>query len=134
VTITLPQALPAASGWQLYDWLDRAKQTAAAVAGSAIQVDFGQLDITELWLIDRAVIQCDSLADTKLRLYTTNVAPMNLLSGSDSDAATGNFDEAEYPRGLLVRPGDSLVAVWTGATTGAKGTIRLQAQIWRRPA
>jgi hypothetical protein len=97
-----------------------------------MQVQFRDLDVSELWLIDRAIIQCDSTVDTKLRLYASTAAAASLLSGSDSEAASGNFDEAEYPQGLLLRPSQSLLAVWTGASSGAKGTIRLQARVFRK--
>jgi hypothetical protein len=120
MTVDLPRSVAAASSWQLSDWLDPVK-TSQPAAGGTMQIEFRQLDVTEMWLIDRAVIQCNSAADTGLRLYVYPVGPLTMLSGSD----TGNFDEAEYPEGLLVRPGQQLVAVWLGATTGAVGTLRL---------
>jgi hypothetical protein len=131
MTVPVPYSLPTSSQWQLMDWTDPVL-TSAAAAGGTMQVQFRDLDVNELWLIDRAVIQCDSTTDTKLRLYAATAAPANLLSGSDSEAVTGNFDEAEYPRGLLLRPSQCLLAVWTGASTGARGTIRLQAQVFRK--
>jgi hypothetical protein len=131
MTVVLPTSVSAAGGWQLADWTDPVR-TSGAAAGGTMQVEFPQLDVEELWLIDRAVIQCTSTTDTKLRLYASNAGAPGLLSGSDSDASTGNFDEAEYPQGLLLRPGQLLLAVWTGASDGARGTIRLQARVYRR--
>lgn len=131
MTVVLPTSVSAAGSWQLSDWTDPVLTSAAAAAGT-MQVEFPQLDVEELWLIDRAIIQCTSSTDTKLRLYAGVAVAPNLLSGSDSDASTGNFDEAEYPQGLLLRPGQLLLAVWTGASDGARGTIRLQARVYRR--
>lgn len=131
MTVALPQSVSAASSWQLSDWTDPVL-TSPPAAGGTTQVEFRQLDVSELWLIDRAIIQCDSTTDTKLRLYASSAVVPNLLSGSDSDASTGNFDEAEYPSGLLLRPTQWLLAVWTGASDGARATIRLQARVYRR--
>jgi hypothetical protein len=131
MSVPLSFTLPTSSQWQLMDWTDPVKKSPAAVGGT-MQVQFDDLGFDELWLIERAVIQCDSTTDTKLRLYASSATPENLLSGSDSDASVGNFDEAEYPRGLLLRPSRSLLAVWTGASAGSHGTIRLQAQVFRK--
>lgn len=126
--VTLPQPInQAAAGWQLVDFLRHTVRTEPA-AGSQAAVDLGQLDPDELWLVDRAVVSCDSTTKTSLRLYETTPDPLRLLSGSD----LGNFDEADYPTGLQVAPSTSLVAVWSNASDGARGVLRLQGRVMRR--
>lgn len=124
--VAVPTALPSASGWQFYDWTE-VQGSAAAVDGVAV-VELDQLDPGEMWLIDRAVIVCDSDTDTAARLYVDGVDPSRIRSGS----AWGNFDEAEYPSGLLLRPSSRLVARWDGCSAGATAALTLQARVYRR--
>jgi hypothetical protein len=127
VTIPLPYSVPTASQWQLVDWVEPIFDSSAATGGLAtITVD--QLASDQMWLIDRAVVSCTSAAKTAARLYVNGVVARGLRSGS----TVGNFDEAEYPSGLLVRPGSQLIARWTGCTDGAIATLALQARLFRR--
>jgi hypothetical protein len=125
--VNLPTYDAPASSWQLADFLRLTLRTEPAADGTAT-VDAGQLDDSELWLIDHAVIQCGSATQTTLRLYESFADPLRLLSGSDR----GNFDEADYPGGLQLAPSASLVAVWSGATAGARGVLSIQGRIMRR--
>lgn len=117
----------AASAWSLVDWQLPAWQSDPA-AGGVATLRGDQLANDELWLIDRAIIDCSSVFVTSLRLYEDAPDPSRLLDGSDR----GNFDVAEYPSGLVVRPSSVLVAQWTGASDGAVGTLRLQVRQMRR--
>lgn len=126
----LPTSTTAPIGqWTLQDWGAPAATSSKAGADGIARAQFEALDVDVQWLVDRAVVTCNSGAITTLRLYDTEVLPGRLLSGS----AAGNFDEAEYPSGLLIRPQSALVAVWTGCDPGAVGTIRLQTRVMRKP-
>jgi hypothetical protein len=127
VTIPLPQPLPTAAGWQFMGWRRFTARTPAAAGGTA-SVALDQLGTDELWLIDRAVSTCTSAASSSVRHYDTSAAPSRLLSGSNS----GNYDEAEYPAGLLLESGSQLLTVWTGATDGAVGTVNVQVRRYQR--
>lgn len=100
--------------------------TSPAAAGGTATATFPQLG-QEAWLIDRAIASCTSSTETALRLYEGNPSPGFLLSGT----ARGNFDEADYPAGVLISPGTQLLAVWTLASDGAVGTLRLQVRVLR---
>jgi hypothetical protein len=126
LVLPIPSGSPI-SQWAVTDWGTPNAVTPPAAAGRAL-VNFGTLDTGTQWLVDRAVIVCDSTTDTALRLYADEVSTRNLLSGSDR----GNFDEAEYPSGLLIRGGSALLAVWTGCSAGAVATIRLQTRVMRQ--
>lgn len=117
-----------ASQWTLTEWLPIARASAPAGADGVALVDFGQLPDDVQWLIDRAVVSCTSTTPTAVRFYDSSRTPTQLLSGS----ASGNFDEADYPPGLLVRPSTTLLAVWTGASVGAVAHCRLQVRQFRR--
>lgn len=127
MTVPAPYSLPSTSSWQLMDWLDQSTLSAPA-AGGAITITLPALDSDTQWLVTRAVIGCTSTASTGFRLYVDGPANANLRSGSNS----GNYDEADYPQGLLIRPGRALVAAWTGCTDGAIAVLNLQAQILKR--
>jgi len=119
--VTLPTPLPATSGWQLVDFLNLQLRSDPAAGGLAV-LDAGQLDGGEMWLLDHMVVSCDSVSRTTLRLYESAPDPLRILDGS----STGNFDVADWPAGLQLRPSTSLVAVWTGATDGARGVLSVQ--------
>lgn len=127
MTIPLPSSIATASQWQLVDWTDPQLQSQPAV-GSVATIEVPQLASDEMWLVDRAVIVCDSSTATTMRLYRDAISPRNIRSGSSH----GNFDEADYPGGLLVRPTSRLVAQWVGASAGAIATLTLQARVLRR--
>lgn len=127
MTVILPDALPSASGWRLYDYARAQLQTPAAVGGIA-QLEAAQLAGDEMWLIDHAVIYCTSSTPTAARLYASSVAPTALLDGT----ASGGFDVADWPAGLQLGPSSSLIAQWAGASDGAIGTLSIQYRRLRR--
>jgi hypothetical protein len=107
----LPVALPSASSWTLIDYVSVQRRSAPAAGGFA-QLEFDQLDQTEMWLIDHAVVKCDSTTPTDLRWYAGAVADWNA--------------------GLQIQPASSLVVRWSGASAGAIGVVTLQARVMRR--
>ncbi|MBN9327979.1 hypothetical protein [Cellulomonas sp. 73-145] len=116
-----------AAGWTLVDFIELNAVTAAA-AGGVATAQFAQLDTSELWLVDHAVVSCTSSTATSVRWYRDSVDPRRLLDGSNS----GNFDVADWPQSLQVQPGASLLVQWSGASAGAIGTCTLQARRLRR--
>lgn len=126
--LTLPrQVVGSAGGWRLADYVSITGSSDPAADGVAL-VELPQLDPNELWLIDHAVVACDSLSATSVRWYADGVDPLRLLDGS----AVGNFDVADWPTGLQLRPSSSLLVLWTGASDGAIGTVTVQARSLRR--
>jgi hypothetical protein len=126
VSLLLPAQQPVASGWQFSDFLRFALVTDPAPAGlfyGSVSVVSRPLDSDELWLIDHMVCSTTASAATTLRLYErAQEAPRYFLDGSDR----GNFDVADYAAGLQVPPGGQLLAVWSGASAGAVGTLSVQ--------
>lgn len=127
MTVILPQSIAASTSWTLVEYATLQQQSAPA-AGGTCQVQFAQLDSNERWIIDHAVSYCDSATPTTLRLYEGNVSPLALLDGSNA----GGFDVADWPGGLAIRPAMFLIAQWTGAADGSRGTMTLQARILRK--
>ncbi len=128
MTVILPTPVAsAASSWQLADWRELQLHTDPAAGGTAT-LETGQVPDTELWLIDRMVAACDSTEPTQLRVYVNYVTALGVRDGS----SRGNFDVTEYPQGLLVRGGTTLIAQWTGASDGAVGVLTVQARVYRR--
>lgn len=127
MTVEIPIPIPSASGWVLRDYVSLQLRSAAAAGGST-QVEFNQLDGTEMWVIDHAVVVCNSSTPTTVRWYAGAVADLAMLDGSSA----GNFDVADWPAGLVIQPTSSLIVVWSGASAGAVGTVTLQARVLRR--
>lgn len=122
------QAVFTASQWALADYVTLQKRSTPAAADGLCTIVLDQLDDNELWLIDHAVVSCTSSVFTTLRFYAAAVTDLNLLDGSSS----GNFDVADWPNGLQLQPTSSLIVQWSGASTGAVGTLTLQARSLRR--
>lgn len=122
----LPVYQGSAQGWALSDYKPDVILTSGLAGQDGIAVATGpQVDQGTMWAIQHAVCSSTSSSDTSLRLYdSASVSVSALLSVSNS----GNFDEAEWPSGpgLLLPQSRQLVAVWSGCSTGAVGTIRLQ--------
>lgn len=127
MSVVLPGSLPTASGWQLIDFRTLRAQSEPA-AGGVATVNLPQVAGDEMWLIDHAVIACDSPDATTFRLYESAPLDIYLLDGSRA----GNFDVADWPAGLRVEPSQTLVARWDGATDGARGIITVQYRLLRR--
>jgi hypothetical protein len=127
MTVVLPQqtVAPAAS-WAFHDFLNLQPVTQPAAGGRA---EFGlpQLGPDDLWLLEHMVAYCDSTTPTRLRLYNGAADPLRLLDGT----AKGNFDVADWT-GLQLPPFGALVAVWSGASDGARGVLTIQGRHWRR--
>jgi hypothetical protein len=127
MTFTLPTPVGSASGWQLTDYRQLSYTTGPA-AGGTTTAYADQLDVDVMWLVDRAVVFSTSTNPSAVRLYNGSAGAGRLLSGSNS----GNYDEADYPNGLLVPAGGQLLAVWTLADDGAVGTLNLQVRELRQ--
>lgn len=120
MAVILPTSEAPAAAWQLVDFINVPLRSDAAAGGRAV-VFAGQLDPgTELWLIDHMVCQTDSTTKTTLRLYDGYEDPLRIIDGT----ANGNFNVADWPAGLQVTT--ELVAVWVGASNGARGVLTLQ--------
>ena len=127
--VILPQAVAGtAAGWVLTDFANPPQLISAPAAGGTCRVALPTLDLTARWSIDHAVVACTSTTTTSVRWYADVVDAAHLLDGSGS----GNFDVADWPAGLQLAPGSTLLVVWTGAEDGAIGTLTLQGRIYRR--
>lgn len=127
MSLILPTQVGTASSWALIDYASRSVRSDPAVGGLAT-IDLGQIGDTEMWLIDHAVVACNSATPTELRWYRSTVADQSLLDGT----GTGNFDVGDWPNGLQLHPSESLIAQWTGAADGAVGIVAVQFRLLRR--
>jgi hypothetical protein len=126
--IPVPAAVPATSGWAVADWIDRPFNSPAAGADGLATLVLPPVPDTDRWQLTHAVVSCTSTTTTQLRLYLDGVSVAGLRDGTSS----GNFNVADWPLGLWVPPGRSLVAQWFGCSAGAVGTLALQATVLRR--
>lgn len=121
---------PRSSAWVFYDWLELQQTATVAISGQAL-IELPALELDELWLVDHMVAGAIGASlDAVMMLYDGFPSLQNLRDGTES----GRFDVADWPNGLLVRPGRSLVAHWTGATPGDTVGITLQVRQFRRGA
>jgi hypothetical protein len=127
MTVPLPYQLPVTSGWALADWLDRTYNGVADATGVAL-ISLPQLPDNERWQLTHMVAGCNSAGTTSMRLYLDTVANGALRDGTRN----GNFDVADWPMGLMVPPATSLLARWTGCSSGDAVFLTVQANILRR--
>ena len=128
MTIPVPSALPSTSSWAVADWLDRSWTSDPAGADGVALITLPALGDSERWQLTHMVVGCTSSAATRARLYLDSTSNGTLRDGSN----VGNFDVADWPMGLWIPPGRSLLARWTGCTPGAVATLAVQATILRR--
>jgi hypothetical protein len=128
VTVPLPTTLPVVSGWQLVDWLDRSWTSPAAGSDGVALITLPERPDNERWQLTHVVVGCTSSTATQMRLYLDSVSNAGLRDGT----STGNFDVADWAMGLWIPPGRTLLARWSGCSTGAVGTLNLQATVYRR--
>jgi hypothetical protein len=127
MSLPLPYALPVTSAWQLVDWLDRTYNAAADASGVGL-ITLPQIPDNERWQLTHMGAGCATTVAPQMRLYLDQVANGSLRDGT----STGAFDVADWPMGLMVPPGVSLLARWTGCNPGDKVFLTLQANILRR--
>jgi hypothetical protein len=102
--------------------------TTPAAAGGLATVELAQVPHDERWLLDRAVVQCDSTTPTVAFLYLNDIEDRGVLDGT----RVGNFDVADNTQPILLDGGGVLKVQWQGASNGAKGTARLQLRILKQ--
>lgn len=124
----LPVSTASARDWQLVDFQQRALVSEPAAAG-VCRVQHGPVPQDELWLVDRMVVSTDSTTATTASLYVDAIDPARMIDGSQS----GNFDVADLAAAIQLAGGTILLCEWTRATAGARGTLRLQYQLLRKP-
>ena len=127
----LPKSVTTAAEWQLIDFQQRALVSEPAAAAGTCRAQHGPVPQDELWLVDRMVVSTDSTLSTNstASLYIDAVDPARMIDGSRS----GNFDVADLAAAIQLPGGTILICEWEGVSTGARGTLRLQYQLLRKP-
>lgn len=128
MTVPLPQALPTSSGWQVVDRIDETYSSQPAGTNGLATITLPQLDTATRWELTHMVAACTSSSKSGMRLYFDTVGPAGFRDGSDS----GNFDVADWARGLFIPEGRTLIAQWSGCSAGAVATLTLQADVSKR--
>ena len=106
----------------------RVRGEQAADGAGVITLRLGAPPLRSWWLIGRLVVRTNAGAATEARVY---VGDVNATNEEDSTPA-GNSDVSEYPRGLYVAGGATLIVVWTGAAPGDVGYASAQVAEMRR--
>jgi hypothetical protein len=84
----------------------------------------------EIWMVERAVVKCNSTTATAAFFYVNDVDDRNYLDGT----RVGNFDVCDNASPLMLRGGDRFLCQWSGASAGAIGWARLQLRILKQAA
>lgn len=104
------------------DILQEAVSAIADATGTAVG-RIGPFRGFERWYIRGLTTQSDSTDEVELRVYRGGVSDSNLVASSYS----GKLDTAGGSA-IRLSPGEELVAQWTGATVGAKCTLRVEGE------
>lgn len=115
------------SPWFVHDFRQVYVKSQAAAGGLAT-TQLEQVPERELWIVQRAVVQCTSATKTEARLYLDSIDASRILDGTRA----GNFDVADEASGIQIPGGSILLCQWSGAADGAIGTMRAQLMILRR--
>lgn len=122
----LPVSSSPASQWQLSDYSSEFLSSDPAAGGLAT-VEFDQVPDSELWMLERASVFCDSETPTTFAFYLDQVDPARVLDYTNS----GNSDVADESQPIQIPAGSILIGQWAGASAGAVGTVRVQYTILR---
>ena len=105
---------------------------AASGVGATIYVVMDPVGADDLWEITRFTVSCTSSTPTTAAHYVGaalgDATAANLLEGTSN----GNLDFADEAAGVQLEGSRSLLTVWTGASSGAIGTVRIQYKLYRR--
>lgn len=110
------------------DYQSKFKTTAPGTASGILTATFDPVPPGLFWLIGRMTIVTTSITPTACAVYDGASTPQNLVDGSSS----GNLDTADENSPILVESNNTLTVVWTGASVGAVGTVRVQYQLVQR--
>lgn len=124
----LPQPLPVSSQWAASDYGTGQDTTGPANVGGTCSVELLTVPADELWLLERVVVSCTSSQASACTLYLDYVDPGRAIDFTPA----GNGDVADSAPPVQLQSGTTLLAVWTGCSAGAKGTIRGQWVVLRR--
>ena len=127
--MNLPQSSGSATQWALLEFRQKRASSTPAADGTC-QLDFGQVEPDELWLVQRVVVSNTSSTPTICYLYETEVSDGRVLDGT----RVGNFNVADNNSPIQVQGGETLVVRWLGASAGAVGTARVQLMVLKREA
>lgn len=92
----------------------------AAAGRCSVRVRLGA-GVGVLALLDRVTVSCDSTNRTQCSLYEDDESAGALLDVTEN----GNKDVADNTQPVTVSA-DSILVVWTGASDGSIGTVRIQ--------
>lgn len=132
--VALPATPSAADqGWQ-FAGLYRPSATCIIGADGTGTAAFPSLDAGNRWQISRATISCGGTNDPQpsLDFYVVTGGHSATEGVLVSGTTCGLFDEVDYAGadGLVVLPGEQLLAVWAGATTGEGAVATVQYELW----
>jgi len=94
-------------------------------AAGRAQLSVGPSRAFETWEVSRVAVQTSGAIKPAVRLYWYSEVTTSFIDGTRS----GNADVGEYSPPLHVTPGQSILAVWTGGSVGAIGSITFDGSV-----
>jgi hypothetical protein len=126
--VYLPQATAVASRWQVWDYAKKVVRSNLPAAGGKCSAQLPAVPGDELWFVDRIRVMSDSTTPTIAYCYSgTPDVDDNVEDGT----LTGNFDVADNASPMALLPTEQLTVVWTGASNGTIGRLRVQITVMR---
>lgn len=80
------------------------------------------------WLLERITVSTTSTTGTRALVYAGAPSAGNFVDGTER----GDLDTADEASPILIESSLSLLVIWTGASPGAVGTVRIQYQLVTR--
>lgn len=129
----LPVAIQRSAGvvLQEIDYPVQDAQAKADATGTAT-VTYGQVDPTEIWRVERIVVQHNSTKQLAVTVYVGAGTPSTIQGRDWTPLPPGVVGVAEYPRYLTVPGGAGLTVQATGANAGDVITVSTQYALVQR--
>jgi len=104
------------------------KLTKPAGANGLMSTIFDPVPPGCFWLVERITVSTTSSTTTRAMVYAGDPGAGNFVDGTEH----GNLDTADESAPILLESSLSLNVLWTGASVGAQGTVRIQYQLVQR--
>lgn len=112
----------------ILDYRRRVVVTAPADSSGVMLGRIPGPDAGYLWLIERMAVSTTSSGPTTAIVYAGIIDPAYVLDATQM----GNADIADEASPILLDSAQDLICQWTGASSGAVGTLNVQFQLVQR--
>lgn len=108
--------------WSVVGYTVLYRQSEPATSSGVLVIAFTPPKSTQRWRVEMVACSCTSTDPTNFFVYDRTPGSSVPAGGT----VKGNLTFGTFNPGITILPSGLLVCVWTGATVGAVGSVRVQ--------